>query len=86
MKRIRFNFYINYLAFWFLLSGIFAVNTICGAQTVSASSRKKETVKKTVSAAGDCTLGVDSRYNSVFNEYYRVHGSPYFLQKVKKIF
>lgn len=86
MKRIRLNFYINQLVIWFLLSGIFAANTVCGAQPVSASSRKKETMEITVSAAGDCTLGVDSRYNSVFNEYYRVHGSAYFLQKVKKVF
>lgn len=56
---------------------------LCSTCPVSASSSKE---KITISAAGDCTLGVDSRYNNVFNEYYRVHGDDYFLQKVKKIF
>lgn len=47
---------------------------------------KNETVSITLSAAGDCTLGVDSRYNSAFNSYYARHGSSYFLRKVRPVF
>lgn len=55
--------------------------------TLTKNKKKKDApVKITISAAGDCTLGVDSRYNSIFNEYYARHGSSYFLQSVKKIF
>lgn len=58
---------------------------ICNKPTL-ADSKDSETVKITISAAGDCTLGVDSRYNSVFNQYYAKHGSGYFFKKVKPIF
>ena len=47
---------------------------------------KNKTVKITISAAGDCTLGVDSRYNNTFNNYYKKKGSAYFLKRVKKVF
>lgn len=47
---------------------------------------KQETQTITISAAGDCTLGVDSRYNNSFNNYYNQHNSAYFLKKVKPIF
>lgn len=40
----------------------------------------------TISAAGDCTLGVDSRYNNQFNNYYKKKGDSYFLQKVRPVF
>ncbi len=40
----------------------------------------------TLSAAGDCTLGVDSRYNSRFNEMYQRQTPEYFLKKVKRVF
>lgn len=40
----------------------------------------------TLSAAGDCTLGVDSRYTPTFNSYYARHGSAYFLRNVKGVF
>lgn len=49
-------------------------------------SKKDKTVKITISAAGDCTLGVDSRYNSVFNDYYNRKGAAYFFKKVKPVF
>lgn len=55
--------------------------------------RKGEALKKdyfcnkiTLSAAGDCTLGVDSRYNSIFNSYYSRHNPEYFLKNVKSVF
>ena len=55
--------------------------------SVKTSKKKKNsTIKITISAAGDCTLGVDSRYNSVFNSYYSRYGSSYFFKKVKSIF
>lgn len=50
------------------------------------SQKKNNAVKVTISAAGDCTLGVDSRYNNSFNSYYNKKGSAYFLKKVKKVF
>ena len=51
------------------------------------TATKKETVKTvTISAAGDCTLGVDSRYNNKFNEYYKSHDNKYFLKNVKSVF
>ncbi|MCR4955079.1 MAG: CapA family protein [Lachnospiraceae bacterium] len=54
-----------------------------GASTVT--SYELHQIK--ISAAGDCTLGVDSRYNSRFNEMYqRVNDPAYFLKKVKKVF
>ena len=52
----------------------------------SKKSKKKKITTVTISAAGDCTLGVDSRFNSTFNEYYNQKGSNYFLKKVKKVF
>lgn len=54
--------------------------------TTNSSTKKNKTVKITISAAGDCTLGVDSRYNSVFNDYYNRKGSAYFFKKVKSVF
>lgn len=58
-------------------------------QTVSNTnkkSKKSDTVAITISEAGDCTLGVDSRFNSTFNEYYDRKGAAYFLKKVKPVF
>lgn len=40
----------------------------------------------TISAAGDCTLGVDSRYNNNFNNMYEAKGYKYFLKNARKIF
>ncbi len=53
---------------------------------VQAAKNKKKTVSVAISAVGDCTLGVDSRYNSIFNNYYNAHGNAYFLQKVRPVF
>jgi len=39
-----------------------------------------------LSAAGDCTLGVDSRYNNNFNAMYERKTPEYFLAKVKPYF
>lgn len=57
--------------------------TITSANT---KKKKKKTVEITISAAGDCTLGVDSRYNSLFNNYYNKNGASYFFKKVKSVF
>ena len=54
-------------------------------QAAGKSSRGK-TVKITISAAGDCTLGVDTRYNNAFNDCYKAKGPTYFLKKVKPVF
>lgn len=45
-----------------------------------------ETTYITLSAAGDCTLGIDSRYSHNFNKYYRKKGDSYFFKKVAPIF
>ncbi len=51
------------------------------------SKKKKDSVTKiTISAAGDCTLGIDSHYNGNFNSYYDANGPEYFLKKVKPVF
>ncbi|SFQ32641.1 poly-gamma-glutamate synthesis protein (capsule biosynthesis protein) [Lachnospiraceae bacterium XBB1006] len=42
--------------------------------------------KIVISAAGDCTLGVDSRFNNNFNAMYDRKSPAYFLKKVKPIF
>lgn len=42
--------------------------------------------KLVISAAGDCTLGVDSRYNNRFNEFYNRNNPQYFLKNVKSVF
>lgn len=59
-------------------------------RAVAAPDKKKEKkdkiVKIKISAAGDCTLGVDSRYNTRFNQKYNAKGSSYFLKKVKNVF
>ena len=57
-------------------------------QNTAADSKKKtdNVIKITISAAGDCTLGIDSRYNNSFHTYYKKNGSAYFFKKVKKTF
>lgn len=57
--------------------------SVC-AKTAKKKQKNQKTV--TISAAGDCTLGIDSRYNSSFNQYYDRNGNAYFLKKVKKVF
>lgn len=63
-------------------------STEAEASTKNTAGKKKKnkSIKITISAAGDCTLGVDSRYNNTFNNYYKRKGSAYFLKKVKKVF
>ncbi len=55
------------------------------ARTADAKSGDDE-VAITISAAGDCTLGVDSRYNNQFNRYYKANNAAYFLKRVKSVF
>lgn len=53
----------------------------------TTEKKKNETTTVTISAAGDCILGVDSRYNNSFNTYYKNKKDPaYFFKKVKKVF
>ena len=54
--------------------------------TTQAKKKKDETIAITISAAGDCTLGIDSRYNSAFNDYYAANNAAYFFKKVKPVF
>ena len=62
-------------------------NTNINTQNKKTTKNKKnKTIEITISAAGDCTLGVDSRYNSSFNYYYSQKGASYFLKDVKSIF
>lgn len=64
------------------------IGTQAGQEEMEKEVRKKKnkTIAVTISAAGDCTLGVDSRYYNNFNSYYRREGAGYFLKKVRKIF
>lgn len=55
-------------------------------ETAEPLSAETETTFITLSAAGDCTLGIDSRYSHNFNKYYRKKGDSYFFKKVKPIF
>lgn len=67
----------------------FTVLCISVSGTVNATEapkKKSKTVEITISAAGDCTLGIDPRLNYVFNDYYNKHGADYFFKKVKKVF
>ena len=51
-----------------------------------AKSDEDDSAEITLSAAGDCTLGVDSKYNTSFNSYYSKYGAAYFMRNVKKVF
>lgn len=61
-------------------------DTSTNTKTTGKTSKKNKTVKITISAAGDCTLGVDSRYNNTFSDYYNKNGDAYFFKKVKSLF
>ena len=50
-----------------------------------ADGTEKET-SITMSFAGDCTLGSDSRYNTNFISTYNANGASYFLKKVRSVF
>lgn len=50
------------------------------------TEKKSNTVAITISGAGDCTLGVDSRYNNTFNDYYNRKGAAYFFKNVRSLF
>ena len=67
-----------------LLYAIMPVNVL-GAEKKKDNNKDKVTTV-TISAAGDCTLGVDSRYNNRFNEYYSRNNSKYFFKNVKSVF
>lgn len=93
---------IKHLALFFILLLAVTLNSITTLATAPATpasseadtttknttekKKKNKSIKITISAAGDCTLGVDSRYNNTFNNYYKKNGSAYFLKKVKKVF
>lgn len=95
MKKL----YIFKKCFWIMAIIIFMA-LLCFNKTMAIQAKavsnnnattenKKKTdnvVKITISAAGDCTLGVDSRYNNSFHTYYNKYGSAYFFKKVKKTF
>ena len=56
------------------------------ASSVLTPSSASQITSVTISAVGDCTLGVDSRYNNKFNQYYAQNGAAYFLKMVKPVF
>ncbi|MCM1179659.1 MAG: CapA family protein [Clostridium sp.] len=74
------------LAVFFMLLITAALNGLTAFAATTDKTKTNKSVKITISAAGDCTLGVDSRYNNTFNDYYKKKGSAYFLKKVKKVF
>lgn len=73
----------------FALACAFVLSVVPGSDAHADEAKgdgQEAPVKITMSAAGDCTLGVDSRYNASFNSYYARYGSVYFLRNVKKVF
>ena len=56
------------------------------AVSTSSSGGSGVTADLTISAAGDCTLGVDSRYSTNFNSVYQRRGAAYFLKNVRDVF
>lgn len=68
-----------------LLSGLLCFPTHAKHSTATDKKTSKETTI-TISAAGDCTLGIDSRIHHTFDSYYTKNGNAYFLKKVKPVF
>lgn len=68
-----------------LLSGLLCFSTHAKQSTATDKKTSKETTI-TISAAGDCTLGIDSRIHHTFDSYYTKNGNAYFLKKVKPVF
>ena len=88
-SRFKRKLNLALILFTLFIAGIWFSKTCLAAEaaaSTAASSKKQEPVSITISAAGDCTLGVDSRYNNTFNDYYQKKGASYFLKKVKPIF
>lgn len=50
------------------------------------AKQEDEVIEVTISAAGDCTLGIDTRLNHTFETYYNKYGDKYFFKGVKDIF
>ncbi|NLJ40308.1 MAG: CapA family protein [Clostridiales bacterium] len=50
--------------------------------------REPETISLTISATGDCTLGINTNmgYQGSFDEYYDLYGPSYFFENVAEIF
>lgn len=64
-------------------------DSLCADETdndLTPSAAGSETTFITLSAAGDCTLGIDTRYSHNFNKYYKKKGDSYFFKKVNPIF
>lgn len=68
-----------------LLSGLLCFPTHAKQSMATDKKTSKETTI-TISAAGDCTLGIDSRIHHTFDSYYTKNGNAYFLKKVKPVF
>lgn len=68
-----------------LLSGLLCFPTHAKQSTATDKKASKESTI-TISAAGDCTLGIDSRIHHTFDSYYTKNGNVYFLKKVKPVF
>lgn len=62
-------------------------NIDLGTSTPSDINKEPEIVSVTISAAGDTTLGINTKmsYSGSFNEYYDRFGSAYFLKEVQEI-
>lgn len=79
---------LHLLLCFFITCFIIMTPKIVLADTIQTDSSTKEdnTIEITISAAGDCTLGVDSRLNNRFNDTYKKNGAGYFFKKVKSVF
>ncbi|MCR5701847.1 MAG: CapA family protein [Lachnospiraceae bacterium] len=65
---------------------IMCIFVMCLCTHTCVAYAKGDVTTITISAAGDTTLGIDSRYCGTFNSYYNDKGSAYFLKNVRPYF
>ncbi len=88
--------YIYIFILIFTISVCTQIKTIYAIEQNNYETQMQDTEKKkspqntmveiTISAAGDCTLGADSRYNNTFHNVYNKQRASYFFEKVNPIF
>ena len=66
--------------------GMTALSSISVSALAANNNKQHNFEEVTINFAGDCTLGADSRYNTLFNTQYNLRGKDWFFSNVKKIF
>lgn len=85
-KQMVFTIAICLIGILTLSTSFLCLASAVQPSTTEAPQKKNKTVKITISAAGDCTLGIDPTIFHNFDSYYNKKGSAYFLKKVKRVF